>query len=148
MGWQQEFRRNNCFECPTARRDGKEEPKLFKFLPEVKSELSDYGMKKSNDISTEHVHREFVENILPRAHKKYVEEMKLVDGVSYDLNEMLTFLRYTSQHYIGKSTIYNWMKYLGFKYNEGKKLFILISMKVKKTLSTESNLLRGILSRK
>ena len=117
MIWNRVFRTNEMFPHPHYYVEmGKtEQPAFLESFPEVQMELSKFAKLNIQNLNCEVIGNHLENNIIPA--KKYqtrLEECQLNNHqVSY-----ADFLRLFHLKSISESTVWRWMKYLGFKYCE------------------------------
>jgi len=93
------------------------QPVFLETFPEVKLELSRWAKLNMMDLNCESIGVQMKQKILPKTYQTYLEDCGLDNQhLSYP-----DFLRCFHLKSISDSTIWRWMKYLGFSFCERRK---------------------------
>ena len=94
-----------------------DKPIFLQTFPQVKFELSNWATKNLNNLNCETVGNKLRQKIIPKFYKSYL----------VDANEDLSlndFLKSFNLKSISESTIWRWMRIIGFTYCDRKKIFL------------------------
>jgi len=119
MIWNRVFRTNEMFPHPNYYVEmGKtEEPAFLESFPEVKMELSKFAKLNMQNLNCENIGNHLRNNIIPQIYQTHLEECQLNNHqLSY-----ADFLRIFHLKSISESTVWRWMKFLGFEFCERRK---------------------------
>ena len=115
------FRKNEKLIVPFQR--SLREPKLFTFFPESKEDIITYcnNKIKSGELSTESLCCEIKNVIIPRCYAKLLLEAGEANRNSIpNLPDLLLMLDIRT---LGLQTVWRWLHYLGFQYDENKRSY-------------------------
>jgi len=119
MKWNRVFRVNEFFPHPNyyVEMGKSNQPVFLETFPEVKLELSRWAKLNMMDLNCESIGVQMKQKILPKTYQTYLEDCGLDNQhLSYP-----DFLRCFHLKSISDSTIWRWMKYLGFNFCERRK---------------------------
>ena len=95
-----------------------DEPLFLQTFPQVKIELSKWATQNIDKISCESIGNQLRQKILPDIYSSYLQE-------SVDNQPLMNyFLKSFNLKSISESTIWRWIKIIGFKYCDRKKIFL------------------------
>ena len=138
MTWNRVFRVNEMFPHPNyyIEMGETDEPLFLESFPEAKIKLNEWATLNIKDLNCETIGVKLKQKNLPEIYTTYLQEFKPNNQhLSYH-----NFLKLFHLKSISDSTIWRWMRYLGFQYCEQKKNIIVTNMKKKKMLNIEKNL--------
>ena len=111
-------------------------PSFLEAFPEVKEMLRKWANSNLDQLSCENVQNEIKHNIIPQVYRTYLEDCDSDDNpLSQDDLLYLFGLKK-----ICLKTVWKWMKYMGFSYDERKKVILVIAMRMKQIKHVEKNL--------
>ncbi len=119
MIWNQVFCTNEIFSYAKYYVEmGKtEQPIFLESFPEVQMELSKFAKLNMQNLNCEVIGNHLRNNIIPQIYQTHLEECQLNNHqLSY-----ADFFRLFHLKFISESTVWRWMKYLGFKYCKRQK---------------------------
>ena len=118
MIWNRIFRTKEIFPHPNYYIEmGKsDQPVFLETFPEVKLELNEWVQQNLCNLNCENIGTELKQNILPNTYQTYLQDCGL-DNHQLSYHEFLKIFHLKS---ISDSTIWRWMKYLGFNYCDRK----------------------------
>ena len=119
--WHTQFRKCELFFTPNNRNE--REPKLFSFFPDSKTQIVRYCTSQVNlgCLSTELVKSQIKNVIIPRCYQDLLEEAGEENRGNMPLyNKLLHMLDLSN---VSMSTVWRWLVYLGYKYDENKKSY-------------------------
>ena len=94
-----------------------DQPVFLKTFPEVKVDFNKWANLNITNLNFEIIGIKLKQNILPNTYKTYLQEVKLN-------NHQLTYSDFQKLFHlisISHSTIFKWMKYLGFNFCETRR---------------------------
>ena len=125
LKWYRIFKQEYCFANPSARRyDQRGMPSLFLNNPDLKLKFLEYARSKLDSLSTDVMLDWCMNTALPELVQIRKEEMRVdqndndVMNVQFTLNDLLIE---NGLRVLSPSSIYRWMRVLGFKYQPRKK---------------------------
>ena len=116
MKWNRVFRRNECFPHPNPYIECNKtyQPRLFEFFPQIKIEITRWANDHLDLLSCENVGLEIRGKIIQKIYQSYLREANISSN-ELSMNEFLFEYGLKS---VCNTTIWKWMKFLGFEYNE------------------------------
>ena len=119
MSWNCWFRANESFPCPTTKK--LQEPWLFEFFPSMKNDLLQWMYSNMADLTCNNIRQYLIDTILPDLNRTKDllndQQESLLNEEQQSLLERL-ILKPPSE-----TTIWRWLKILGFVYDTRKKTF-------------------------
>jgi hypothetical protein len=127
--WNVEFRKDSAFLHPNniVRCGKRPQPLLFLKYPQVKQEITSFGLKNLTTLTVELVYSYCLETLFPRLYEIWREDMhhaaSSVHPQPNDLGELTLqkFLIAHGMHNFSIPTCWRWLHRLGFSYNSHRK---------------------------
>ena len=138
MRWNRIYKVNERFPHPNTNTQNGHMyvPVFLDTFPEVKESIRKWANNNLDQLNCENVQREIKTNIIPNIYRTYLDDCDSCDNPL----SLEDFLYLFGLKKIGLTTVWKWMRFMNFSYDERKKVILAIIMKIKIIKRIEKNL--------